>query len=150
MGRSRRATLRTIAVGTGALAGCGRTLRSNTAPGGLDIRNDRATRATVRVRAVRRRDEGLFTTATPRGTPTTVPDDAAVYAGEYRIDADGRRIVTDFFAEGGRYFVDITDGSARAFTEIELFDTATGAGADTVIVRLLAGGGIDLEVTEVD
>lgn len=132
------------------MAGCGRAIRENTAPGGLDIRNERGATVTVVVRAVARpaSDEGF--TPTPQETPSPIPADAAVYAGEFDVPAEDRRIVTDFFREPGRYLVDVTAGSARTLTTIELFETARGTGADTVVIRLETGGQLKVRATEVD
>ncbi|WP_054583487.1 hypothetical protein [Halolamina pelagica] len=68
MHRSRRAVLASIPV---ALAGCGRSFRENTVPGGLHLRNRRGEPVTVSIRAAVLPEPGPgAATATP-GTPTT-------------------------------------------------------------------------------
>jgi|AntRauTorcE11898_2_1112593.scaffolds.fasta_scaffold03387_4 hypothetical protein len=159
MQRSRRAVLATIPV---ALAGCGRSLRKNTVPGGLHIRNSRSESATVAVRAAllpplpASSDNGVGgATATPiPETPRDADLEPPDVTDEFTVDAGQKRAVPDFFSEPGRWGVEVVldpgAESAMDRTRIELYASIPGpAGADSVIVEITPGG-ITAEATTVD
>ena len=109
MQRSRRAVLAAVPV---ALAGCGRSLRDNTVPGGISIRNRRGEPVTVSVRAALLPElesgggGGAGITESPTATPETPRDgdlDALDADGEFRVPPEGERHVPDFFPEPGRW-----------------------------------------------
>ncbi|MBP1985748.1 hypothetical protein [Halolamina salifodinae] len=159
MQRSRRAVLAAIPV---ALAGCGRSLRENTVPGGLQLRNSRSESATVAVRAAllpplpsaTDDDIGEVTaTATP-ATPRDADLDPPDATGEYTVEPGEERVVPDFFGEPGRWGVEVVlDPDAEAAsdrTRIDLYASLPGpTGADTVIVEI-TDDGITAEATTVD
>lgn len=146
MQRSRRAVLAAVPV---ALAGCGRSFRENTVPGGLDVRNRRDERVTVSVRAAPLPEPeegggGAGIAASPTDTPET-PRDAALEApeltGEYRIGPESRRRVPDFFPRGGRWaFEAVVDSEADSNGDrarIALHAALPGpTGADTMLVTV--------------
>lgn len=159
MQRSRRAVL--AAVPAVALAGCGRSLRQNTVPGGLDIRNGRSESVTVAVRAAvlppLETESGGIGGNDPTDTPAT-PRDADLESpdatGEYAVDAGGNRRVPDFFPRAGRWGVEVVlnpDSDAAADrTRIELHASLPGpTGADTLVVEV-TNGGLRAEATTVD
>lgn len=159
MQRSRRAILAVIPV---ALAGCGRSLRENAVPGGLHLRNRRSESATVAVRAarlppLRTSTDDEIGGATATETPVT-PRDADLESpdatGEYTVEAGAELAVPDFFAESGRWGVEVVlDPDADAAsdrTRIELYASLPGpTGADSVIVQI-TDDGIAAEATTVD
>jgi len=160
MQRSRRAVL--AAVPAVALAGCGRSLRQNTVPGGLHIRNRRSGSVTVAVRAgtlppLDTGSGGGIGEATPTEMPETPRDEDLEdpeASGEYTVDAGAERAVPDFFAEAGRWGVEAIlnpeEESAGDRTRIELYTSLPGpTGADTVIVEV-TNEGLTAEATTVD
>lgn len=159
MQRSRRAILAAVPV---ALAGCGQSLRENTVPGGLDIRNRRSGSITVAVRAAvlpELRTEGgdgvgqdsaTSTPVTPRDADLEPPD----ASGEYTVAAESALTVPDFFSRAGRWGVEAVlnpDAEAAAdWTRIELFAALAGpTGADTLVVEATADG-LTARATTVD
>lgn len=144
---SRRTVLAALPV---ALAGCGRSLRKNTVPGGLDIRNRRSEPVNVSVRAALLPDPesggdgGVGITDSPTATPET-PRDAALEnpdaTGEYRVPPTGERRVPDFFPRAGRWafeaVVTAEGGDDGDRTRIVLHAALPGpAGADTMLVTV--------------
>jgi hypothetical protein len=156
---SRRAVLAAVPV---ALAGCGRSLRDNTVPGGLDIRNRRGEPVTVSVRAALLPEpesggDGAGITESPTATPET-PRDADLEdpaaSGEYRVPADGEHRVPDFFPRGGRWafeaVVDAESGGDGDRTRIVLHAALPGpAGADTMLVTVRQRR-VTVRATEID
>ncbi|QKY21424.1 hypothetical protein B4589_013970 [Halolamina sp. CBA1230] len=146
MQRSRRAVLAAVPV---ALAGCGRSLRENTVPGGLDVRNRRSEAVTVSVRAAllpeleENDGDGVGITESPTATPATPRDadlDDPAASGEYRVGPESERRVPDFFPQGGRWafeaVVDDEDVDGDR-TRIVLHTALPGpTGADTMLVTV--------------
>jgi len=158
MQRSRRAVLASIPV---ALAGCGRSFRDNTVPGGLYIRNQRAEAVTVAVRAALLPPlgggGGAGVTESPTATPAT-PRDGALddpgATGEYAVEPEEERAVPDFFPEPGRWafeaVVSFEDGSEGDRTRIQLHAAVPGpTGADTIVVRI-TDRGVAARATTID
>ena len=147
MQRSRRAVLAAVPV---ALAGCGRSFRENTVPGGLHVRNRRSEPVTVVVRAARlpeidgRDGGGVGITESPTATPATPRDadlDDPDATGELRIRAEGERVAPEFFPRAGRWafeaVVDSENGSDGDRTRIVLHAALPGpTGADTMLVTV--------------
>ena len=147
MQRSRRAVLAAVPV---ALAGCGRSLRENTVPGGLDVRNRRSEAVTVSVRAAllpeleENDGGGVGITESPTATPATPRDadlDDPAASGEYRVGPESERRVPDFFPRGGRWafeaVVDAENAGDGDRTRIVLHTALPGpAGADTMLVTV--------------
>lgn len=147
MQRSRRAVLAAVPV---ALAGCGRSFRENTVPGGLHVRNRRSEPVTVAVRAALLPEleggsgGGVGITDSPTATPETPRDvdfEEPEAAGEYRLRAEGERMVPDFFPRAGRWafeaVVDSENGSDGDRTRIVLHAALPGpTGADTMVVTV--------------
>lgn len=153
-------TRRSVLVGTGTLlAGCGRSLRENSVPGGLELTNRRKSPVTVEVRASRRAgvpdgsigssQTSITSATTTLETPESVesPD----VAGEYEVPAGDQRAVPDFFPEPGRWVVEVVVADQTARTRIELVASIPGpAGIDTVLVSAHPGGRVSAEATQVD
>lgn len=159
MQRSRRAVLATIPV---ALAGCTRSFRENTVPGGLHLRNSRSESATVAVRAAllpplpSETGDGIgAATATPiPATPRDADLEPPDVTDEFTVEAGRNRAVPDFFSEAGRWGVEaVLNPDAEAAsdrTRIQLYASLPGpTGADTVIVEI-TDDGITAEATTVD
>lgn len=158
MQRSRRAVLAAVPV---ALAGCGRSLRENTVPGGLHLRNNRSEPATVAVRAALLPTRSTATDgigdATATETPETPRDadlDPPDVTGEYTVEARGERAVPEFFGEPGRWAVEVVlvpeSAGVSDRTRIELYASLPGpTGADSVIVEI-GENGISADATTVD
>lgn len=149
---SRRRLLRDAsAAAMAGLAGCGRSFRRNSIPGGLDLRNtdDVAHELTVRATTVEELE-----TPPPSGDeePKPRPIDPVVAEGTYDLAPSTQRAVPDFFPEAGNYLVEATlpeGASARA--KLRLYDSLPGpAGADTVIVRIGGDGSLSAMATQVD
>lgn len=142
MQRSRRAVLAALPV---ALAGCGRSLRANTVPGGLHLRNRRTDAVTVSVRAavlppLRTAGEGPggpTVTATPE-TPTDELLANPDASGEYEVPGDGERAVPNFFPRAGRWGVEaVVVGGGGDRTRILLHAAIPGpTGSDTLVVTI--------------
>ena len=153
MQRSRRTVLASLPV---VLAGCGRSFRQNSVPGGLYIENRRRRRVTVTVRAARLppQETAIGTEATPTDTPDTPPAEAVAdptRTGEYEVGAGGERGVPDFFPRAGRWAVEavVGDDSGNR-TRIELYTAIPGpTGADTVRIRVTPGD-VTAQATTVD
>ena len=132
------------------LAGCGRSLRDNSVPGGLRIENRRSRAVTVSVSASRRPAEetdGRTDSPTPE-TPTAFED--ASLTGEYEVPADDTRAVPDFFPGGGQWAVEAVVDDQRGGTRIELYASVPGpAGTDTVRIRVTPDG-VTAEASTVD
>ncbi|MFC6735281.1 hypothetical protein ACFQEQ_03405, partial [Halolamina salina] len=133
-----------------ALAGCGRSLRENTVPGGLHLRNRRTDPVTVSVRAALLPEleggdgGGVGITESPTATPET-PRDADLeepdVTGEYRVQAESERMVPDFFPRAGRWafeaVVESENGGDGDRTRIVLHAALPGpTGADTIVVTV--------------
>lgn len=157
MQRSRRTILAALPV---ALAGCGRSFRQNSVPGGLYIQNSRQRAVTVSVRATllppkeTSVSRGPTEAATATPTPETPPGDALespTKTGEYDVGAGENHGVPGFFEEAGRWVVEATvgnDGGNR--TRIKLYTAIPGpTGADTVHIRVRPGN-VTAEATTVD
>ena len=132
---------------TATLAGCGRSLRANTVPGGLELVNDRATTASVVVRGSLVPDgEG-----TPDPASTPVPAEEVAVQGRFSVPGNATRFAPRFFPEPGRYVVEASTDGARNRTSLELHRAlgAGGVGADTAVIRLVPDG-IEVGATEVD
>lgn len=142
----RRRVLRGLGAGAVAVtAGCGRVVRPNDVPGGIKFVNDRSTAETVTLRAFRLPDQ------TPEDTTPTPVDREPINAGQFRIPAGQTATNDSFFPEAGTYLVAASNRGTTVRAGIKLFETVGGGvGADTVIVRLPAGGDIRLEITDVD
>lgn len=140
MQRSRRTVLASLPV---VLAGCGRSFRQNSVPGGLYIENRRRRRVTVAVRAARLPPQRTPTDgeATPTERPETPPGEAVEEPSlteEYAVGAGQERAVPDFFPRAGNWAVEavVGDDSGNR-TRIELYAALPGpAGADTVRIRV--------------
>jgi hypothetical protein len=146
-----------------ALAGCGRSLRNNTVPGGLDIRNRRSEPVTVSVRAGLLPEPesggggGAGITESPTETPETPRDDHLEdpeASGEFSVPADGERRVPDFFPRGGRWafeaVVSAESGDDGDRTRIVLHAALPGpAGADTMLVTVRQRR-VTVRATEID
>ena len=159
MQRSRRAVLATLPAV--ALAGCGRSIRQNTVPGGIEIRNRRTESVTVAVRAAvlppLETGGGGIGVATPTETPVTPRDEDLEdpdASGEYVVDAGATHAVPDFFTRAGRWGVEAVlnpdeEGEGERI-RIELHTSLPGpAGVDTVIVEA-TNEGLTAEATTVD
>lgn len=153
MQRSRRTVLASLPL---ALAGCTRTFRENTVPGGLYVENRRQQAVTVTVRAARLPPKETVADGepTPTDTPETPPADAVGtpdQTGEYEVAAGSQRAVPDFFPTADRWAVEVVvgdDGGNR--TRIELYAAIPGpAGADTVRIRVKPDD-VTAEATTVD
>ncbi|QLG26368.1 hypothetical protein HUG10_01890 [Halorarum halophilum] len=145
---SRRRVLRGAAAGvTATLAGCGRSLRANTAPGGLELVNDRATPASVVVRAALVPDA----TGTPDPASTPVPVEEAAVQGRFSVPGNATRYAPRFFPEPGRYVVEASADGARHRTSLELYRSlgGGGVGVDTAVIRLVPDG-VRVDATGVD
>lgn len=153
MQRSRRTVLASLPV---VLAGCGRSFRKNSVPGGLAIQNRRRRPVTVTVRAARlpprgtAGDEGPTPTETPE-TPPAAAVEPPDLTGEYEVQPGEDRAVPNFFPDAGRWAVEAIvgdDGDNRA--RIELYAAIPGpAGADTVRIRVTPDG-VTARATTVD
>lgn len=153
MQRSRRTVLASLPV---VLAGCGRSFRQNSVPGGLYIENSRQQQVTVSVRAARLSSKGtaIGTELTPTERPDTPPAeaiDSPSQTGEYEVPAGGEHGVPDFFPEAGHWAVEATVGDDSGNrTKIELYTAIPGpTGADTVRIRVTPGD-VTVEATTVD
>lgn len=147
---SRRGLLRAAAVGgLGALAGCGRSVRRNSVPGGLELLNRRPDPVTVSVRATT--VEEVETPSGDDAEPTPRAIDPVVLEGTYDVDPRTERAVPNFFPGGDAYLVEASEGGATDRTALRLYDSVPGpAGADTVIVRLREGGELTAMATKID
>lgn len=144
---SRRSLLATLSVA--GLAGCGRRIRNNPVPGGLELRN----------RGEQPRTVGVAATAipepetTPERGETPTPEPAPVASAEYDVAAGETRAVPDFFPDGGDYRVVATVAGTAATAElfVRLYDAIPGpAGVDTVFVTVTQDGGVELSASSVD
>ncbi|NHX35477.1 MULTISPECIES: hypothetical protein [Halolamina] len=135
---SRRAVLASLPV---ALAGCGRSFRENTVPGGLHLRNRRAESVTVSVRAAVVPDhETGDATASPATPKDRTLDDPEV-TEEYRVQARGERAVADFFPSPGRWAFEAVVDADGDRSRIELHAALPGpTGADTMLVTVRERG----------
>jgi len=147
MRHSRRAVLAAVPV---ALAGCGRSFRENTVPGGLHLRNRRGDAVTVSVRAAAlpkdQPEGGTPTPATPQEAALESPD----VTGEYRVQAGSSRAVRGFFpSPDGWAFEAVVDADGSR-SRIELHAAIPGpTGADTMLVTV-RDGGVTARATTVD
>lgn len=138
---SRRTVLAAVPV---VLAGCGRSFRANSVPGGLFIENERDRSVTVSVSAARLSPQERTVSGgeTPSPTPET-PGASAVESpeltGEYTVAAGGTRGVPDFFPTAATWAVDIVvDADSGGRARIQVYDAVPGpTGADTI--RILVG-----------
>lgn len=153
MQRSRRTVLASLPV---VLAGCGRSFRENSVPGGLAIENRRKRRVTVTVRAKRLppQETVVGTEATPTERPDTPPAEAVddpTRTAEYTVRAGNERGVPDFFPRAGRWAVEVAVGDDSGNrTRIELYAAIPGpTGADTVRIRVTPGD-VTARATTVD
>lgn len=153
-------TRRSVLVGTGALlAGCGRSLRENGVPGGLELHNRRSSPVTVGVRASRRADDSDDSTGSPQtatARATTTPEtpesvESPDVTDEFEVPAGDQRVVPDFFPEPGRWVVEVVVADQTVRTRIELVASIPGpAGIDTVVVTARLDGRVTAEATQVD
>jgi hypothetical protein len=148
MQRSRRTVLAALPV---ALAGCGRSFRRNSVPGGLSIQNELPRSVTVTVSAAQlppTQTAASQETLSPRPeTPIAEQVDPADVSGEYEVAANKQRAVPDFFPEPGRWAMeavvdDGTDGDGGlGRARIELHAALPGpTGADSVEISITADG----------
>lgn len=153
MQRSRRTVLASLPV---VLAGCGRSFRQNSVPGGLYLVNRRRRLVTVTVRAAKLppKETAAGTEATPTETPGTPPAEAVNspdVTGEHEVRPGTERGVPDFFPEAGRWAVEalVGDDSGNR-TRIELYTAIPGpTGADTVRIGVTPGD-VTAQATTVD
>lgn len=133
------------AGGATAVAGCGRAIRANPAPGGLKFVNERVTTERVIVRALRSDAEvNEDSTPTPLGDTSTVE-------GQFTIPAESTRYANDFFEVPGTYDVEVRNRDEVVTTQIRLYQTLGGGlGVDTVIVTLPFGQPVTATATNVD
>jgi hypothetical protein len=153
MQRSRRTVLASLPV---VLAGCGRSFRQNSVPGGLFIENRRRQQVTVTVRAARLtpQETAAGTDATPTERPDTPPAEAVAspsLTGEYEVAAGTERGIPDFFPEAGHWALEAVVGDDDGNrTRIELYAAIPGpTGADTVRIRV-SPGDVTARATTVD
>lgn len=155
MQRSRRTVLAALPL---VLAGCGRSFRENSVPGGLYFQNRRRRTVTVSVDAALlppRGTDAAGRDGTPSPTPETPVADAVAdpsVSGTYDVAGKEERAVPDFFPEAGRWAVEaVVEGNgALGRARIELHAAIPGpTGADTVRLRLDADG-LTAEATTVD
>ena len=99
------------------LGGCGRVVRPNDVPGGVQFVNRRDTRESVTLRAFR-----LFAGTPGEETPTPVEREP-VAAGRFPVPAGATATNDDFFPAAGRYVVAASNRGATARGRIELFET---------------------------
>ena len=157
MQRSRRTVLAALPV---VLAGCGRSFRQNSVPGGLYIQNSRQRAVTVSVRAAllppketsvsRGPTEAATATPTPE-TPAAEAVETPTKTGEYEVGAGESHGVPEFFEEAGRWAIETTVGNDSGNrTRVELYAAIPGpTGADTVHIRVRPGD-VTAEATTVD
>jgi len=147
MHRSRRAVLASIPI---ALAGCGRSFRENTVPGGLYLRNRRGEPVTVSVRAtVLPEPQPGAATASP-----STPDDRSLadpdVTGEFRVQPHSERAVGAFFPSAGRWAFEAVIDDDGDRSRIELHAALPGpTGADTMLVTVRERG-VTARATTVD
>lgn len=159
MQSTRRAVVRGSAAAAALLGGCGASLRENSAPGGLELRNRRASSVTVSIRARKRPPsptEPLDPNATEVPSPTATPETPFAVenpdaSGEFEVGAGGERRVADFFPEPGAWSVEALVGGASGRSRIQLHAAIPGpAGVDTVVVTAEPGGRVTARATQVD
>ncbi len=151
MHRSRRTVLAALPT---LLAGCGRSFRENTVPGGLVIENELEQTMTVTVRASLLQPPETAQGGTPVTTPETPPEtvfESPDESGSFDVPASTENAIPDFFPSEGRWAVEAAiedDGFGR--TRIELHAAIPGpTGADSVIVTVDEDG-VAAEATTVD
>ncbi|MFB6220152.1 MAG: hypothetical protein ABEH90_01820 [Halolamina sp.] len=151
MQRSRRTVLAAVPT---LLAGCGRSFRQNSVPGGLFIENQRDQGVTVTVKAAPLPPMETPVDGTPSPTPETPADEvleSPTVSGTHEVAAGNDKGVPDFFPEAGRWAVEATvedGGGGRA--RIELHAAIPGpTGADTVHIQVTPEG-VTAEASTVD
>lgn len=149
---SRRGIVRGVAAAFVGLAGCGRSLRENSVPGGLMLRNKSAGDVTITVRAALRPQPTDTVTSTPTATDrTATPLERPELTETFAVDAGSQLAVPDFFPRAGEWAVEAVVDGRMGQTDIELHASIPGpTGADTVVVTVLPGGRVDAEATQVD
>lgn len=154
MQRSRRTVLAALPL---VLAGCGRSFRENTVPGGLSIENRRRRAVTITVKAAlipSPETDAAGTAESATETPETPVEDAVADPSVTRtfdVGAAETRAVPDFFPEAGRWAVEaVVEGDDLGRARIELYAAIPGpTGADTVRLHVDRDG-VTAEATTVD
>jgi hypothetical protein len=141
MQRSRRTVLAAVPI---VLAGCGRSFRDNSVPGGLSIENERDRTVTVSVSAARLPPKETAASGGPTPSPTPETPDASAVAspeltGEYEVQGGGNRGVSDYFPTAAHWAVEVVvDDDSGNRARIQLYEAIPGpTGADTI--RILVG-----------
>lgn len=152
MQRSRRTVLAAVPT---LVAGCGRSLRDNTVPGGLFIENRRSQTVTVTVQATELPPKQTAVEETASPTPETPRDDvfeSTEVSGTYEVPARQDKAVPDFFPRAGRWGIEaVVEGDGDiGRARIELYAAIPGpTGADTVEIRV-GSEGLSAEASRTD
>jgi hypothetical protein len=155
MQRSRRTVLVALPA---LLAGCGRSLRPNSVPGGLFIENRRDSQVTITVQAAVLPPKETAIDETPSPTPETPGGDVVEspeVSGTYDVGGGEDKAVPDFFPRAGRWAVEAvleSEGTNTDFgrARIELHASIPGpTGADGISIEIDEDG-LTAEASTVD